>query len=118
MHRKAGLAVAADGPAEPDRTVIFGLGLGVVLVVPCRVVYVIDEADRQGFAYGTLDGHPEQGEEAFVVSQPSSGSVQLTITAFSRPGNPLVRLAGPIGRAIQASATDRYARGLTAAIAR
>ena len=26
---------------------------------PCRVVYVVDEPDRRGFAYGTLPGHPE-----------------------------------------------------------
>jgi uncharacterized protein (UPF0548 family) len=31
--------------------------------VPCRVVYVLDEPERRGFAYGTLPGHPESGEE-------------------------------------------------------
>ena len=50
-----------------------------------RVVYVIDEPKRKGFAYGTLAGHPERGEEAFVVDQTEDGSVWLTISAFSRP---------------------------------
>ena len=30
-----------------------------LLRAPCRVVYVIDEPDVRGFAYGTLPGHPE-----------------------------------------------------------
>ena len=34
---------------------------------PCRVVYVVDEPDRRGFAYGTLPGHAESGEELFLV---------------------------------------------------
>ena len=50
-----------------------------------RVVYVIDEPRRRGFAYGTLAGHPERGEEAFVVEQTDEGSVWLTISSFSRP---------------------------------
>lgn len=50
-----------------------------------RVVYVIDEPKRRGFAYGTLAGHPERGEEAFIVHQTDDGSVWLTISAFSRP---------------------------------
>jgi uncharacterized protein (UPF0548 family) len=31
------------------------------------VVYVVDEHDRRGFAYGTLRGRPESGEELFAV---------------------------------------------------
>ena len=51
-----------------------------------------------GFAYGTLPGHPENGEEAFVVSMSPDQVVRFEIQAFSRPGGPLVRLVGPIGR--------------------
>jgi uncharacterized protein (UPF0548 family) len=36
---------------------------------PCRVIYTITEPRRKGFAYGTLPGHPESGEEAFTISQ-------------------------------------------------
>jgi uncharacterized protein (UPF0548 family) len=35
--------------------------------VPCRVVYVVDEPRRAGFAYGTLPGHPEIGGERVGV---------------------------------------------------
>jgi uncharacterized protein (UPF0548 family) len=70
------------------------------MVAPCRIVRVIDESDRVGFACGTLPGHPECGEEAFVVERRADGTF-FSITAFSRPADPLARLAGPIGRAIQ-----------------
>ena len=47
-------------------TVVVTLGTPIVaLAVPCRIVSVIDGQTRWGFAYGTLPGHPEQGEEAF-----------------------------------------------------
>ena len=50
-------------------TVVVILGTPIVaLAMPCRIVSVIDGQTRWGFAYGTLPGHPEQGEEAFIVS--------------------------------------------------
>ncbi|HEX3900918.1 MAG TPA: DUF1990 domain-containing protein [Mycobacteriales bacterium] len=114
MHRRSGLSVVANGPAETGRTVVLGLGVGVALVIPCRVVYVIEEPRRHGFAYGTLPDHPEQGEEAFVVTQDDAGSVWFDITAYSRPGAALVRRAGPIARAVQGVATRRYELSLLA----
>jgi uncharacterized protein (UPF0548 family) len=108
MHRRAGLTVASSGPVAPGRTVVLGLGAGVVVAAPCRVAYVVNEPRRQGFAYGTLPGHPEQGEESFVVVRDDADAVWLHITAFSRPGSPLVRVAGPVGRAIQAMVARRY----------
>jgi len=117
MHRRSGLVVAAEGPAAEGRTVVLGLGVGLKLLIPCRVVYVVDEPTRRGFAYGTLPDHPEQGEEAFVVSQDANDCVWFEINAFSRPGALLVRWAGPIGRAIQSVATTRYERALASTVA-
>ena len=61
--------------------------------------YVTNQPDRQGFAYGTLPGHPECGEEAFIVEQHDDGAVTFAITAFSRPATlqakPLACRAGP-----------------------
>lgn len=65
-----------------------------------------------GFAYGTLPGHPETGEEAFVVERNGEGDVRFTITAFSRPRALLARLGGPVTKAVKARATRRYLRGL------
>ena len=36
-------------------------------MILCRAVCSVDTADCQGFAYGTLPGHPERGEETFTV---------------------------------------------------
>jgi uncharacterized protein (UPF0548 family) len=117
MHRRSGLAVASDGPATAGQTVVLGLGLGLRLLIPCRVVYVVDEPGRCGFAYGTLPDHPEQGEEAFVVTRDEDGAVWFEIRAFSRPSALLVQWAGPVGRAIQSLATTRYERAVASAVA-
>jgi uncharacterized protein (UPF0548 family) len=77
-----------------------------------RVVYLVDEQDRFGFAYGTLPAHPESGEEAFLVERAPDGEVTFTITAFSRPQVLLSRLGGPVTRLVQARTTRRYLEGL------
>ncbi|CAO5258424.1 DUF1990 family protein [Frankia sp. AgKG'84/4] len=114
MHRGAGLRPAASGPrAVLGATVVMCAGWGGVGVAAgCRVVRVIDEADRRGFAYGTLPGHPEIGEEAFVVERDDDDEVWLTITAFSRPNGVLPTLAGPVGRRVQNLLTGRYVRAV------
>lgn len=77
--------------------------------IPCRVVEVVDETDRRGFAYGTLPGHPETGEERFIAERdPATGEVTATITAFSRPGTWRTKAAGPVGRLLQRAMTKRY----------
>nr|WP_269902576.1 DUF1990 domain-containing protein [Terrimesophilobacter mesophilus] len=80
---------------------------------PCRVIYVIDEPNRKGFAYGTLPGHPEDGEEAFIVDQTEDGSVWLTIRSFSRPGGWQWWAVYPVLRCAQAVITRRYFRALS-----
>jgi len=112
----AGLAVAAAGPVAPDRTVVLGLGRPLALVIPCRVVWTLHEEHRRGFAYGTLPGHPESGEESFVLAPDADGVVWLTISAFTRPGNLAVRLLGPAGRTIQRYYVSRYARAIRRAV--
>ncbi len=75
-------------------------------------MYVISEPARRGFAYGTLPGHLERGEEAFIIGHHPDGTVTFTITAFTRPATPLATAAGPMGRAIQRRLTARYLRAL------
>jgi len=83
---------------------------------PARVVYIVDEPNRKGFAYGTLKGHPEDGEEAFIVEIQEDGSVWLHITAFSRPASPLWWVVYPVLRITQEFFTRRYERALAVAI--
>jgi uncharacterized protein (UPF0548 family) len=71
-----------------------------------RVVYVIDEPRRWGFAYGTLPDHVECGEERFLIEWLPDDSVWYDILAFSRPKHPLVKLSAPLARLLQ----KRFAR--------
>ena len=73
-HVGAGVSVVSRDLAAGE-TVLVLAGFGPLQVVaPCRVVYVVDEPDCFGFAYGTLPGHPEEGEEAFVIQRRGNGS--------------------------------------------
>jgi uncharacterized protein (UPF0548 family) len=114
MHRRLGFTVAASAPRAAEGVVVrVGIGAGPArLYAPCRVVFVIDEPRRKGFGYGTLPGHPESGEEAFVVSLREDGTVLATVVAFSRPALWWVRLGAPLGRQVQRLATARYAAAL------
>ena len=113
MQAGSGLRVAADGPADVGRTVVLALGHPIGLVIPCRVVWTVDEPTRRGFGYGTLPRHPECGEESFILDLDDGGAVWLTVTAFTRHGDVVVRLFGPVARAIQSHFLGRYARALT-----
>ena len=75
---------------------------GVWLLNPCRVVFVEEETGprrRFAFAYGTLPGHVERGEERFeVLWDQADGSVWFEVNAMSRPANPLMWLVYPLAR--------------------
>ncbi|MFJ4923301.1 DUF1990 family protein [Streptomyces sp. NPDC088725] len=116
LHRRAGARVrASSSRAEPGTVVEVGLGMGPLrLTGTCRVVWTAYEKERTGFAYGTLSGHPECGEESFVVDLREDGSVWFTVVAFSRPGRLLTRLAGPVGPLLQRA----YARRLGSTLRR
>ncbi len=68
VQRGAGLLVIPGSRVEVGAENRIGLRLGPLRTwATCRVVYVLDEAERKGFAYGTLPGQPESGEESFIV---------------------------------------------------
>lgn len=102
----------------PGDTAVLGIRFLIPVRAPVRVVYVIDEPDRTGFAYGTLAGHPESGEESFVVDRTEDGSVWLTISAFSRPSRWWWRLLYLPLRLAQELYTRRYLRVLAGPIDR
>jgi uncharacterized protein (UPF0548 family) len=84
----------------------------------CRIVYVVDESGpikRFGFAYGTLPGHVESGEELFQIEwDQNTNSVCYDILAFSRPNHFLTRLGYPLVRHTQ----KRFGRDSAAAMFR
>lgn len=84
---------------------IMGRALGVWWLNSCRVVFTVDESgstSRFGFAYGTLPGHVESGEERFLIEwEHSSDQVFYDILAFSKPNHILTRLGYPFARQFQ-----------------
>lgn len=117
VHRGAGLELAADGPIASGTNVAFSAPLPIGFIDgTCRIVAVVDEPDRFGFAYGTLSIHPEQGEESFVVTN-GDGSVTFDVVGISRPTQPLARMLPPIADRLQDRAVRRYLSAMEHAIA-
>ncbi|WP_296387850.1 DUF1990 family protein [Williamsia sp.] len=114
VQLRAGIAVAASDETVVEGTVArLALGVGPVRIhAPARVVYVIDEPRHAGFAYGTLPGHPELGEELFAVEHRDDDSVVFGVAAFSRSGSRLTTVAGPLGPLAQKIVAGRYLRGM------
>jgi len=116
VHRAAGPKVISSSLQVTDDTVaVVRLGVGpLALRAPLRVVYVVDEPARAGFAYGTLPGHPEQGEESFMITMDEDERVRFDIVAFSKPGTRLAKTSGSLGRAVQERVTERYIEAIIA----
>lgn len=107
MLRGAGLRVTASSDvADIGSVVVVRMG---PIRAPSRVAYVVDDENRRGFAYGTLKGHPEAGEEFFGVRyDPSTDAVYAEVRAFSRHATWWSKAAGPITSLTQRLVTRRY----------
>jgi uncharacterized protein (UPF0548 family) len=102
---------------RPALTFAFWFRLaGAYVTAAGRVVYVTNDADHRGFAYGTLPQHPEQGEEAFHLVREGS-RLLFRVTAFSRPRHPLARAGAPATRVIQLHMNQAYLRAMRSAAA-
>lgn len=109
----------AESSARAGRVVATLLRVaGVWFWNPCRVVYVNEEAasrNEVAFAYGTLPGHVESGEERFAVRfDATTEQVTYEISAFSRPALFVASLARPWARRLQ----REFAMGSADALAR
>jgi uncharacterized protein (UPF0548 family) len=109
---------SADTHLAPGNVVgVLARTFGLWWLNAARIVYVVEEDTpfrRFGFAYGTLPGHVESGEERFTIEWHEDGSIWYDLLAFSRPRHPLVRLAYPLARRLQ----RRFARDSLAAMRR
>lgn len=107
MQTGAGLRIRPSSDVVTVGAVVM-VGIGF-LWAPCRVIYVIDEPTIKGFAYGTLPGHPESGEERFVVRHdPVTAAVFAEVSSFSRPVTWWSRAAGPLLTLAQRIIAKRY----------
>lgn len=110
-------ASPTETPIETGQIVaVMGRVLRLWWLNACRIVYVIEEVGpiiRFGFAYGTLPGHAESGEERFLIEwDRSSNEVWYDILAFSRPNYFVTKLAYPLVRCFQ----KKFARDSAAAM--
>ncbi|MBL9012717.1 MAG: DUF1990 domain-containing protein [Myxococcales bacterium] len=104
-----------DAPIEIGTTVAVHVRvMGLWWLNATRIVYTIDEPRRFGFAYGTLPGHAELGEERFVVEWLADDTVWYDVLAYSRPCHLLPRLLYPLARRYQ----RRFGRESKAAMER
>ncbi|WP_231732305.1 DUF1990 domain-containing protein [Corynebacterium sp. CMW7794] len=106
-HRYAGVRVRRD-PVDPD---VVWLRVGPTLS-PCRILHVERTPQRTALVYGTLPGHVECGEEAFLIEHRADGSVVGRCVAFSRPERWFARLAPHLAAAAQSLITRRYLAGM------
>ena len=108
-----------ETPIRSGETVaVLGRAIGLRWLSACRIVYVVDETGpmtRFGFAYGTLPGHIESGEERFLIEwDQEEGSVWYDILAFSRPNHIAAQFGHPVVRRLQ----KRFGRDSAASMLR
>ena len=87
-----------DDPVRPDT--VFRIASVTKPVVAAAALSLVYD--------GTLPGHPESGEEAFLVRLEPGGDVVFTLRVFARLASPLARLGGPVSTLVQRLATGRY----------
>ena len=120
VQRRAGASVRlSEVPLREGTHVQMRMRVGLLTFdIPCVVVWAERTPTSCGFAYGTLPGHPERGEERFEVRLTPSGEVIFRIVAFSAPGRWFTRLGGPVARWVQRRTIDRYLNALDRTTAR
>jgi uncharacterized protein (UPF0548 family) len=103
------------GPAQmlvgAEPRVVARLGL-FTLEEPVRVVALVDDPERCGFAYGTRRGHPVSGEEAFVLNRDRDNTIEFTLRSITRPASGPWRLAFPVLLLAQRFYRRRYRRAI------
>jgi uncharacterized protein (UPF0548 family) len=110
--------VPADQLVALDESVVVVLRAGPFYVIaPNRIVVVIDEPRCFAFAYGTLPGHPERGEESFSVDWRTDDTVRATIRVHAGPAIAAARAMGPLVGVLQGLAVGRYLRSIGRAVA-
>ncbi|KXO98532.1 DUF1990 family protein [Tsukamurella pseudospumae] len=115
VKTRSGFAVSTSEPVTPgQRLTVTVTVAGVTVREPVEVVEVARTADRAGFSYRTLPGHPVSGEEAFIVHR-AGDDVLLTIRSLTRPApSGFWRIAFPALLVAQRKARRRYTRALRA----
>jgi uncharacterized protein (UPF0548 family) len=113
IKTRSGFTVVPTGKVSvgSDYSLIAKLG-PLRITEPATVVAVVERPDRCGFAYGTREGHPVRGEEAFVVDRLPDGTVRLTVRSLTSAPTGRWLLAYPGALLAQFWYRRRYLRAL------
>jgi uncharacterized protein (UPF0548 family) len=116
-HAGAGIKLHTARPElRVGETLALAIPVGPISVsATCRIVDVVDEPDRFGFTYSTLPHHPEDGEEAFIITKLDDGTVDVVVTAVWRPATLANHLWPPLTRFLQNRAINQYLEGIATA---
>lgn len=66
------------------------------IVFGVRINNIINEPEKIGFSYETLNGHVEEGISLFTIENLKNRGIIFKVHTFSRPGNLLTKLLGPV----------------------
>lgn len=100
-------------PVQPGLAVRLRRRIGPLpMTMPIRVVFVLEEPDRKGFAFGTLAGHPVSGEVAFLVERRPDDSVWFILRSLSGPGKGLWVIAYPMLLLLRKGFRESYLKAL------
>jgi uncharacterized protein (UPF0548 family) len=99
---------------------VLGRHFGLWSLNARRIVYVIEEEasllKRYGFAFGTLPGRVERGEEHFTVEwHRADDSVSYEVFAFARPIHPLAKVGLPFVQLVQRRFVAAFLQAMAAA---
>ncbi|WP_036960312.1 DUF1990 family protein [Promicromonospora kroppenstedtii] len=79
---------------------------------PVEIIATVSTGNRAALSYGTLDGHPVSGEEAFIVHRDDNGNVNLTLRSLTHAGRGMWRGLFPLILVAQRIYRRRYLRAL------
>jgi uncharacterized protein (UPF0548 family) len=78
-----------------------------------RVIFVIEEKRRIGFALGTVDGSVVSGEESFMLDWYANDEVWFTVRAFDAPASWLYRMVPALIKRRRRQLSGRYLRAMS-----
>lgn len=65
------------------------------IIFGVRINEIINETNRKGFSYETIEGHIEKGISTFTIEE-LNDKIIFKIHTFSTPGNLLTKIVGPL----------------------
>ena len=94
--------VAEERPIQTGDTIVQQLNMPPLdwtipkIIFGSRVKEVYDGSCKRGFCYETLEGHIEVGSSSITIEKTVKGVLHAQVETFSKPGNWLARLLGPV----------------------